>query len=106
MGQYFSTGRQIFLLNFLIQGSQNLTSLESLFRNTLPTIQEMTLHMDITRWSISKLVGYIICSQRWRHSIQSDKTRLRTDCGRSRTYCKIQLKLKKVGKTTKQFKYD
>ena len=60
MGQYFSTGRQIFLLNFLIQGSQNLTSLESLFRNTLPTIQEMTLHMDITRWSISKLVGYYL----------------------------------------------
>ena len=66
----------------------------------------MTLHIDITRWSVSKSVGYIICSQRWRHSIQSDKTRLGTDCGRSWTYCKIQLKFKKVGKTTKQFKYD
>ena len=83
MGQYFSTGRQSFLLNFLIQGSQNLTSLETLFRNPFLTIQEMTLHMDITRWSVSKSVGYIICSQRWRHSIQSDKTRLGTDCGRS-----------------------
>ena len=37
-------------------------------------------------------IDYVICSQRWRSSIQSTKTRPRADCGlRSWTpYCKIQ----------------
>ena len=36
--------------------------------------------MDITRWSIPKS-DYILCSQRWRSSIHSAKTRLGADCG-------------------------
>ena len=34
--------------------------------------------------------GYIFCSQRWRSSIQSAKTRLGADCGSDHEYCQIQ----------------
>ena len=40
-----------------------------------PTAQKKTLHMAITRWSTPKSHYYILCSQRWRSSIQSAKTR-------------------------------
>ena len=51
---------------------------------------------------------YIICSQRWRRSIQSGKTRPGTDCGSDDGFfiAKFRLKLKKVGKTTRPFRYD
>ena len=51
---------------------------------------------------------YILCSQRWRISIQSAKTRLGADCGSDHGLlkAKFRLKLKKVGKTTTPFKYD
>ena len=53
-------------------------------------------------------IDYILCSQRWRSSIQSAKTRLGADCGSDRELLidKFRLKLKKVGKTTKPFRYD
>ena len=47
----------------------------------LPTTQEKTLYMDITRWSTSKSDWYTLCSQRWRSSIMLGKTRLGVDCG-------------------------
>ena len=52
--------------------------------------------------------GYILCSQRWRSSIQSAKTRLGADCGSDHELLidKFRLKLKKVGKTTRPFRYD
>ena len=42
------------------------------------------------------------CSQRWRSSIQSAKTRLGGDCGSDHELliAKFRLELKKVGKTT------
>ena len=51
---------------------------------------------------------YILCSQRWRSSIQSTKTRSGTDCGPDHelVIAKFTLKLKKVGKTTRPFRYD
>ena len=51
---------------------------------------------------------YILCSQRWRSSIQSAKTRLGADCGSDHELLivKFRLKLKKVGKTTRPFRYD
>ena len=51
---------------------------------------------------------YILCSQRWRSSIQSAKTRPRDDCGSDHELliAKFRLKLKKVGKTTRPFRYD
>ena len=39
----------------------------------LPETREMTLHMDITRWPIPNQIDYILCSRRWRSSVQSDK---------------------------------
>ena len=51
---------------------------------------------------------YILFSQRWRSSIQSAKTRPRAHCGSDHELliAKFRLKLKKVGKTTKPFRYD
>ena len=53
-------------------------------------------------------IDYILCSWRWRSSIQSAKTRLGADCGSDHglLIAKFRLKLKKVGKTTRPFKYD
>ena len=53
-------------------------------------------------------IDYIICSQRWRSSIQLAKTRLGADCGSDHELliAKFRLKLKKVGKTTRPFRYD
>ena len=57
----------------------------------LPTTQEKTLHMDITRWSILKSDLISLCSQRCRSSIQSAKTRRSWLWLRSWTsYCQIQ----------------
>ena len=50
-------------------------------KHPLPTTQEKTLHMDITRWSTPK----------------SDHELLIT---------KFRIKLKKVGKTARPFRYD
>ena len=53
-------------------------------------------------------IDHILCSQRWRSSIQSGKARLGVDCGSDHELliAKFRLKLKKVGKTTRPFKYD
>ena len=50
----------------------------------------------------------IICSQRWGSSIQSAKTRPGADCGSDHEYliAKFRLKLRKVEKATRRFKYD
>ena len=50
----------------------------------------------------------IFCSQRWRSSIQSAKTRPGADYGSDHELliAKFILKLKKVGKTTRPFRYD
>ena len=51
---------------------------------------------------------YILCSQSWRSSIQSAKIRLGGDCGSDHELliAKFRLKLKKVEKTTRPFRYD
>ena len=53
-------------------------------------------------------IDNILCSQRWRSSIQSTKTRPGADCGSDHELLitKFRLKLKKVGKTTGPFRYD
>ena len=53
-------------------------------------------------------VDYIHCSKRWRRSIQSAKTRPGADCGSDHELliAKFRLKLKKVGKVTRPFRYD
>ena len=50
----------------------------------------------------------ILCSYRWRSSIQSAKIRPGVDCTSHHELltAKFRLKLKKVGKTTRPFRYD
>ena len=64
--------------------------------------------MDITRCQYQNQIDYILCSQRWRSSIQSAKTRLGADYGSDYELliAKFRLKLKKVGETTRPFGYD
>ena len=55
-------------------------------------------------------MGYILCSRRWRNSIQSAITRLGADYDYGSDHelhiARFRLKLKKVGKTTRPFRYD
>ena len=64
------------------------------------------------RWSpddqYQNQIDYIFCSQRWISYIQLAKTRPGADYGSDHelVIAKFRLKLKKVGKTTRPFRYD
>ena len=77
-------------------------------KHPLPTTQETTLHMDVTRWSIPKLDGLYSLQPKMQNSRQSAKTRPRADCGSDHELliAKFRLKLKNVEKTTRPFRYD
>ena len=77
-------------------------------RHPLPTTQEKTLYMDITKWSTPKSDWLYSLQPNLRSSIQSAKTRPGADCGSDHDLliAKFRLKLKKVGKTTRLFMYD
>ena len=53
-------------------------------------------------------IDYILCSQTWRSSVQSAKTRPGVECGSDHEFliAKFTLKLEKVGKTIRPFRYD
>ena len=53
-------------------------------------------------------IDYILCSQSQKNSIQSVKTRFGAECGSDHELliAKFRLKLKKVGKTTRPFRYN
>ena len=53
-------------------------------------------------------IDYILCSKRWRNTIEPAKTRLRASCGSDHELliAKCRLKLKKVEKATILFRYD
>ena len=53
-------------------------------------------------------IDYILCSQRWRSSIQPTKKRPGADCASDHELLitKFRLKLKKIGKTARPFGYD
>ena len=53
-------------------------------------------------------IDYILCSQRWRSSIQSGKTRPGADfpSDHELLIARFRFKSKKVGKTTRPFRYD
>ena len=77
--------------------------------NTLFQEHERTLYTwtspDGQYWN---QIDYIFCSQRRRRSIQSAKTRPGADCGSDHelVITKLRLKWKKLGKTTRSFRYD
>ena len=64
--------------------------------------------MDIKLYNGHLRINYVLCSQRWRSSIQSTKTRPGADCGSDHELliAKFRQKLKKVEKTTRPFRYD
>ena len=77
-------------------------------KHSLPVTQEMTLHMDITRWLIPK--------SDWLYSLQPKMEKLSTvSKNKTKSWCgsghelliaKFRLKLKKVGRTTRPFRDD
>ena len=77
---------------------------------TLFQQHKRTLHKDTTRCpnQYRNQSDYILCSQRWRSSIQSAETRPGADCGSDHELliAKFRIKLKKAGKTTRPFRYD
>ena len=78
-------------------------------KHPLQTTQQTALHMDITLdGQYQNQIDYILCSQRWRSSIQSENTRPEADYGsvHELLIAKFRLKLKKVGKTTRPFRYE
>ena len=77
-------------------------------KHPLPPTQEKTLHMDITRWSILIRLIIFFAAKDGRSSMQSAKTRPGADCGSDHELliAKFRLKLKKVGKSTRPFRYD
>ena len=62
--------------------------------------------MDITRWSTPKSDWLYSLQSRWRNSIQSAKIRLGANCGLDHKLLIAKFRLKKVGKTTRPFRYD
>ena len=66
----------------------------------LQTFQFTLIHLYIHLYIL------LFCSQRWRSSIQSTKTRPGGDCGSDHDYYQIRLKLRTVGKITRPFRYD
>ena len=68
----------------------------------------MTLHMDITRWSIRKSDLLCTLHLKMEKLYKSAKIRPGADCGSDQELhiAKFRLKLKKVGKITRSFRYD
>ena len=127
---YMTTGKTIALTRRTFDGkvmSLLLNMLSRLVITFLPKLiefcQENTLVIANTlfqqhkrrlyTWTVpdgqhQNQIDYILCSQRWRCSIQSAKTRPGADCGSDHELliAKFRLKLKEVGKTTRPFRYD
>ena len=76
-------------------------------KHLLPTTQK-TLHMDIRRWSIPKsdLLYYLQPNMEKLCAVSKKKSG--SNCGsyHELLVAKFRLKLKKVGKTTRPFRYD
>ena len=77
------------------------------YKHSLPTTQEKTLHMDITKWSIVKSYSLYSLQPKMEKLCKSAKTRPGADCGSGHEVliAKFRLKLKKVGKPTRSFRY-
>ena len=74
--------------------------------HSLPTTREKTLHMDIIRWSTH--IRLIILSAAKDGQALYSQQRPGADCGSDHEFliAKFRLKLRKVGKTTRPFRYD
>ena len=77
-------------------------------KHPLPTTQKKTLHMDITRWLTLKSLIIFFASKNGEALYSQQKTRPGADCGSDHELliAKFRLKLKKLGKTARPFRYD
>ena len=76
-------------------------------KHPLPTTQENVCWTS-PDGQYQNQIDYTLCSQTWRSFIQSAKRRQGADCGTDHEIliAKFRRKLKKVGKTTRPFRYD
>ena len=75
-------------------------------KNPFPTRQDSAYeHHQMGKTEIRLIIFF---AAKDAEALQSAKTRLGTDCGSDREHLitKFRLKLKKVGKTTRPFRYD
>ena len=77
-------------------------------KHPLPTTQEKTLQMNITRWSTLKSDWLCPLQPKMEKLYTVSQTRLGADCGLDHELliAKFKFKLKKVGKTTRPIRYD
>ena len=77
-------------------------------KHPLPTIQEMTLHMGITRWSILKsdIIFFAATDGDAPYSQQKQDRELIVAQIMNSLLQKFRLKWKKVGKTTRPLRYQ
>ena len=112
----FIVGKKVFIeKRELIKGQSNYWLIEFckenalIITNTLFQQHKRRLYTwtspDGQHWN---QIDNILCSQRWRSSIQSIKTRPGADYGLDHELliAKFRLKLKKVGKITRPYRFD
>ena len=77
-------------------------------KHPVPTTQETTLHMDITRWSKLKSDWLYSLQPKMEKLYTVNRNKTRSDCGwdHELLIAKFRLKLKKERKTTRPFRYD
>ena len=79
-------------------------------KHPLPTTQEKTLHMNITRWSTLKVdrLQFLQPKMEKLYIVSKKKKRLGVDHGSDHELltAKFRLKLNKVGEITRQFRYQ
>ena len=77
-------------------------------KHLLPTTQEKTIYMDITRWSTPKSDWLYSLQPKMEklYTLSKNKTRSQLWLRSCTPSAKFRLKLKKVGKTTRPFRYD
>ena len=101
----------------VFQGSQNILVFHTVLKALKHTVITSILFQKHKRRPLTwtspdgqhrNQVDYILCSQRWRSSIQSAKATLGADCSSDHELriARFRLKLKKVGKTIRAFRYD
>ena len=77
-------------------------------KHPLPTTQEKTLHMDITRWSIPKSdwLYYLQSNVKKLYTVSKNKTRSRLHLRSWAPYCKIHTLIENSRENTTPFRYD
>ena len=100
----FLPGSKCLLISWLQSSSAVILESRKIKSSTVSRVSLSICHEVMA----PKQIDYILCSQRWRSSIQSGKTRPGADYGSDHELLitKFRLRLKKVWETTRPFRYD